>query len=82
MKQPDLTDIGNKCDVASHRIHVAQEDLRSAHVLLEADSYRAADRNCRTINPYGFRVFERCCQDIVLRRWRNVDFTAFLLFVF
>ena len=43
MKQPDLSDIGNKYDVASHRIQVAQEDLKSAHVLLDADSYRGAN---------------------------------------
>ena len=43
MKQPDLPDIGNKYDVANHRIQVAQEDLRSAQVLLDADSYRGAN---------------------------------------
>ena len=44
MKWPDLLDIGNKYDVASHRIQVAQEDLKSAHVLLDADFYSLPQR--------------------------------------
>lgn len=43
MKQPDLPDIGNKKDVAEHRLQVAQEDFSAAKLLLEAKSYRGAN---------------------------------------
>ena len=43
MKQPDLPDIGNKKDVAEHRLQVAQEDFHAAKLLLEANSYRGAN---------------------------------------
>ncbi|MBR2948841.1 MAG: HEPN domain-containing protein [Lachnospiraceae bacterium] len=43
MKQPDLPDIGNKKDVAEHRLQVAREDFTAAKLLLEANSYRGAN---------------------------------------
>ena len=43
MKQPELPDIGDKSDVAKHRLRVAKEDLQAAYLLLEADSYRGAN---------------------------------------
>lgn len=43
MKQPDNPDIGSKNDVAKYRLQVAKEDLQSARVLLEAQSYRGAN---------------------------------------
>ena len=43
MKQPELPDIGNKIDVAKHRLRVAKEDLQAANLLLEANSYRGAN---------------------------------------
>ena len=43
MKQPELPDIGNKTDVAKHRLRVAKEDLQAANLLLEANSYRGAN---------------------------------------
>lgn len=43
MKPPDFLDIGNKKDVASHRLQIAKEDLDAAYVLLQADSYRGAN---------------------------------------
>lgn len=43
MKQPDSSDIGSKNDVAKYRLQVAKEDLQSARVLLEAQSYRGAN---------------------------------------
>lgn len=43
MKQPDSPDIGSKNDVAKYRLQVAKEDLQSAKVLLEAESYRGAN---------------------------------------
>ena len=38
MKQPELPDIGDKTDVAKHRLRVAKEDLQAANLLLETDS--------------------------------------------
>ena len=43
MKQPELPDIGDKTDVAKHRLRVAKEDLQAAHLLLEANSHRGAN---------------------------------------
>ena len=43
MKQPELPDIGDKMDVANHRLRVAKEDLQAANLLLEANSYRGAN---------------------------------------
>ena len=43
MKQPELPDIGDKMDVANHRLRVAEEDLQAANLLLEANSYRGAN---------------------------------------
>ena len=43
MKQPELPDIGDKTDVAKHRLRVAKEDLQAANLLLEANSYRGAN---------------------------------------
>ena len=43
MKQPELPDIGDKTDVAKHRLRVAKEDLQAAYLLLEANSYRGAN---------------------------------------
>ena len=43
MKQPELPDIGNKMDVAKHRLQVAKEDLEAANVLIAAESYRGAN---------------------------------------
>ena len=43
MKQPELLDIGDKTDVAKHRLRVAKEDLQAANLLLEANSYRGAN---------------------------------------
>ena len=43
MKQPELPDIGDKIDVANHRLRVAKEDLQAANLLLEANSYRGAN---------------------------------------
>lgn len=43
MKQPDSTEIGNRSDMAKYRLQVAEEDLKSAGVLLEAESYRGAN---------------------------------------
>ena len=42
MKQPELPAIGDKTDVAKHRLRVAKEDLQAANLLLEANSYRGA----------------------------------------
>lgn len=42
MKQPELPDMGDKTDVARHRLQVAKEDLQAADVLVEAKSYRGA----------------------------------------
>ena len=43
MTQPELPDIGDKTDVAKHRLRVAKEDLQAANLLLEANSYRGAN---------------------------------------
>lgn len=43
MKQLDLPDIGDKNDIVNYRLRVAEEDLKAANVLLEADSYRGAN---------------------------------------
>lgn len=43
MRQPELPDIGDKSDVAKHRLRVAKEDLQAAYLLLEAGSYRGAN---------------------------------------
>ena len=43
MRQPELPDIGDKLDVAKHRLRVAKEDLQAAYLLLEANSYRGAN---------------------------------------
>lgn len=43
MKQPEFPDIGNKMDVANHRLQVAKEDLNSAHILVDVKSYRGAN---------------------------------------
>lgn len=43
MKRHDISDTGNKEDVANYRLHIAQEDLDAAYVLLEAESYRGAN---------------------------------------
>ena len=43
MRQPELPDIGDKSDVAIHRLRVAKEDLQAAYLLLEANSYRGAN---------------------------------------
>lgn len=43
MKQLDSQDVGSKKDVAKYRLQVAKEDLQSAKVLLEAQSYRGAN---------------------------------------
>ena len=39
MRQPELPDVGDKLDVAIHRLRVAKEDLQAAYLLLEANSY-------------------------------------------
>ena len=43
MRQPELPDVGDKLDVAKHRLRVAKEDLQAAYLLLEANSYRGAN---------------------------------------
>lgn len=43
MKQLDLPGIGDKNDIVNYRLRVAEEDLKAANVLLEADSYRGAN---------------------------------------
>lgn len=43
MKQPELPDIGDKMDIANHRLQVAKEDLKDANILLESNSYRGAN---------------------------------------
>ena len=43
MKQPELPDVGDKIDIANHRLRVAKEDLQAANLLLEANSYRGAN---------------------------------------
>lgn len=43
MKQSELSDIGDKADVAKYRLGVAKEDLQAANLLLEANSYRGAN---------------------------------------
>ena len=43
MRQPELLDVGDKSDVAKHRLRVAKEDLQAAYLLLEANSYRGAN---------------------------------------
>lgn len=43
MRQPELPEIGDKSDVAKHRLRVAKEDLQAAYLLLEANSYRGAN---------------------------------------
>lgn len=43
MKQPELPDIGDKMDIAKHRLQVVKEDLKDANILLESNSYRGAN---------------------------------------
>ena len=43
MRQPELPDVGDKSDVAKHRLRVAKEDLQAAYLLLEANSCRGAN---------------------------------------
>ena len=43
MKKSELPDIGDKTDVAKHRLRVAKEDLQAANLLVEANSYRGAN---------------------------------------
>ena len=43
MKQLELSDIGDKMDIANYRLQVAREDLQAANLLLEANSYRGAN---------------------------------------
>lgn len=40
MKQPET---GTRHDLIEHRFHIAKEDLETAHLLLEAKQYRAAN---------------------------------------
>lgn len=43
MNQHESSDIGNQTDLVEHRIRVAQEDLTTAHILINASQYRGAN---------------------------------------
>lgn len=43
MKQPDEPDIGDKWDLVTHRLMIAEEDLNSAQVLMDCTQYRGAN---------------------------------------
>lgn len=43
MKQPEILDVGNRNDVIKHRFSIAEEDLETARLLLNANQYRGAN---------------------------------------
>lgn len=43
MKQPEFPDIGNRMDLAKHRLNIAREDLNAAYTLVGAGSFRGAN---------------------------------------
>lgn len=43
MKQPEGLDIGNRDDIIKHRLSIAEEDLETARLLLNANQYRGAN---------------------------------------